>query len=43
MACINQCVMGTRVLVRIVSKTIIPTLVDFFEGGRAESNKRSVL
>lgn len=39
MACINQRVMGTRVLVWIISKTMILNLADYFESGRAESNK----
>lgn len=43
MACINQCVMGTRVLVRIISKTMNPNLADYFESGRAESNKLSFI
>lgn len=37
MACINQCVMGARILVRIISKTMTPNLADNFESGRAES------
>lgn len=43
MACISQCVMGTMVLVRIISNTMVTNLADYFESGRAESNKLSFI